>query len=43
VRYRGLKKNTSQLRLLFGLINLYRQRRRLLNRLTDPPATPAHA
>jgi len=29
-RYRGLAKNASQLHLLFGLINLYRQRRHLL-------------
>ena len=29
-RYRGLKKNASQLFMLFGLVNLYRVRRKLL-------------
>ena len=31
VRYRGLEKNTSQLRVLFALANLYLVRRELLS------------
>lgn len=38
-RYRGLAKNTSQLVVLFGLINLYRLRRRLLA-VMEPAAEP---
>lgn len=40
-RYRGLAKNASQLHLLFGLINLYRLRRRLLAAQANPLAASA--
>mgnify|MGYP003481576697 CR=1 FL=1 len=31
VRYRGLAKNTGQLRVLFALANLYKMRRHLMS------------
>jgi IS5 family transposase len=42
-RYRGLAKNTSQLHLLFGLINLYRLRHRLLAPSQSTALTPTLA
>ena len=43
VRYRGLAKNSAQLQVLFGLINLYRLRRRLLALSVSPTPTPTLA